>query len=50
MRKASEGLVELLERGPTVEREELEAEIKKLDEKIGQLVVDPDLLRCAWER
>ncbi len=49
-RKASEGLVELLERGSTGERQELEAEIKKLHEKIGQLVVERDSLRSVWER
>lgn len=41
-RKASEGLVELFERGPRGERQELEAEIKKLHEKIGQLVAERD--------
>ena len=49
-RKASEGLVELFERGPSGERQALEAEIKKLHEKIGQLVVERDFLKSAWER
>ena len=39
-REASEGLVGLFEKGPGGERHELEAEIKKLHEKIGQLVVE----------
>ena len=38
-RKASEGLVELFERGRKSARDEREAEIRKLHEKIGQLVV-----------
>ena len=43
-REASEGLVELFE------RDEREAELRKLHEKIGQLVVERDFLKGAWER
>ena len=49
-RKASEGLVELFERSPRGEQQEHEAEIRKLHEKIGQLVVERDFLKSAWER
>ncbi len=49
-RKASEGLVELFERGARGDRQEQEAEIRKLHEKIGQLVVERDFLKSAWER
>ncbi len=49
-RKASARLVELFERGARGDRRELEAEIKKLREKFGQLVVERDFLRSAWER
>ncbi len=37
-RKASEGLVELFERGTRGDRQEQEAELRKLHEKIGWLV------------
>ena len=49
-RKASEGLVQLFERGARTGRDEREAEIRKLHEKIGQLVIERDFLKCAWER
>ena len=49
-RKASEGLVELFERGVQAGQDEHEAEIRKLHEKIGQLVVERDFLKRAWER
>ena len=49
-RKASEGLVELFERGRKSARDEREAEIRKLHEKIGQLVVERDFLKSAWGR
>ena len=49
-RKASEGLVQLFERGAKTGRDEREAEIRKLHEKIGQLVVERDFLKRAWER
>ena len=45
-RKASEGLVQLLERGARTGRDEREAEIRKLHKKIGQLVVERDSLIC----
>ena len=48
--KASAGLVELFERGAKAGQDEREAEIRKLHEKIGQLVVERDFLRSAWER
>ena len=41
-RKASEGLVELFERGAKAGQDEREAETRKLHEKIGQLVVERD--------
>ena len=49
-RKASEGLVTLFERGAKTGRDEREAEIRKLHEKIGQLVIERDFLKSAWER
>lgn len=49
-RKASEGLVELFERGAKIGPDEREAEIRKLHEKIGQLVIERDFIRGAWER
>ena len=49
-RKASEGLVELFERGAQAGRDRREAEIRKLHEKIGQLVVERDFLKGTWER
>ena len=49
-RKASEGLVELFERGAHSGRDEREAEVRKLHEKIGQLVIERDFLKSAWER
>ena len=49
-RKASEGLVELFERGAQAGQDEREAEIRKLHETIGQLVVERDFLKRAWER
>ena len=45
-RKASEGLVQLFERGRKSARDEREAEIRKLHEKIGQLVAERDFLIC----
>ena len=30
--------------------DEREAEIRKLHEKIGQLVIERDFLKAAWER
>ena len=49
-RKASEGLVELFERGGGGEQRKPEGEIKRLRRKIGQLVVERDFLRSARER
>ena len=49
-RKASEGLVELFGRGAKVGQDAREAEIRKLHEKIAQLVVERDFLKDAWER
>ena len=49
-RKASEGLVQLFQRGARTGRDEREAEIRKLHEKIGQLVIERDFLKSAWER
>ena len=48
-RKASEGLVELFQRGRKAGLDEKEAEIRKLHEKIGQLVIERDFLKRAWE-
>ena len=48
--KASAGLVELFERGAQIGQDEREAEIRKLHEKIGQLVIERDFLKVAWER
>ena len=48
--KASAGLVELFERGAQAGQDERGAEIRKLHEKIGQLVIERDFLRSAWER
>ena len=44
--KASAGLVELFERGAKAGQDEREAEIRKLHEKIGQLVIERDFLIC----
>ena len=49
-RKASDRLVELFERGTKSGQDEREAEIRKLHEKIGQLVIERDFIRGAWER
>ena len=49
-RKASEGLVELFERGAQAGQDEREAEIRQLHETSGQLVVERDFLKRAWER
>ena len=49
-RKASEGLVQLFERGGRAGRDKREAEVRKLHEKIGQLVGERDFLKSAWER
>ena len=48
--KASQGLVQLFERGAKARQDEREAEIRRLHEKIGQLVIERDFLRSAWER
>jgi transposase len=49
-RTASERLAELFERGSRPGQDEREAELRKLHEKIGQLVVERDFLKSAWER
>ena len=49
-RTASEKLAELFERGARPGLDEREAEIRKLHEKIGQLVIERDFLKAAWER
>ena len=49
-RTASERLAELFERGAQPGQDEREAELRKLHEKIGQLVVERDFLKAAWER
>ena len=49
-RKASQSLVEVFERGAKIGQDEREAEIRKLHEKIGQLVIERDFLKAAWER
>ena len=49
-RMASERLAELFERGAGPGQDEREAEIRKLHEKIGQLVIERDFLKGAWER
>ena len=49
-RTASERLAELFERGTNSGQDEREAEIRKLHEKIGQLVIERDFLKRAWER
>jgi len=45
-RKASEGPVELLARGAQAGQDKREAKIRKLHEKIGQLVIERDFLIC----
>lgn len=49
-RTASERLAELFERGAKPGQDEREAELRKLHEKIGQLVIERDFLKSAWER
>ncbi len=49
-RTASERLAELFERAAGPGQDEREAEVRKLHEKIGQLVVERDFLKRAWER
>ena len=49
-RTASERLAELFERAAKPGQDEREAEFRKLHEKIGQLVVERDFLKAAWER
>ncbi len=49
-RTASERLAELFERGAGPGQDEGEAELRKLHEKIGQLVIERDFLKVAWER
>ncbi len=49
-RTASERLAELFERGAGPGLDEREAELRKLHEKIGELVVERDFLKSAWER
>ena len=49
-RTASERLGELFERTAGPGQDEREAEVRKLHEKIGQLVVERDVLKRAWER
>ena len=49
-RTASERLAKLFERGAGPGQNEREAEIRKLHEKIGQLVIERDFLKAAWER
>ncbi len=49
-RKANEGLEEMFERGARAGQDEREAEIRKLHETIGQLVVERDFLKRGWER
>ncbi len=41
-RKASEGLVELFERGVKIGQDEREAEIRRLHQKVGPLVIERD--------
>lgn len=48
-RKASEGLVELFRRGAKTGPDRQAAEIRKLHEKIGKLVVERDFLKSAWD-
>ena len=48
--KASQSLVEVFERGAKIGQDERDAEIRKLHEKIGQLVIERDFLKAAWER
>ena len=49
-RTAIERLAELFERGAGPGQDEREAELRKLHEKIGQLVIERDFLKAAWER
>ena len=49
-RTASERLAELFEQGAKPHQQEREAELRKLHEKIGQLVIERDFLKSAWER
>ena len=48
-RTASERLAELFERAAKAGQDEREAELRKLHEKIGQLVIERDFLKSAWE-
>ena len=49
-RMASERLAELFERGAGPGQDKRKAELRKLHEKIGQLVIERDFLKAAWER
>ena len=49
-RTASEKLAEVFERAAGPGLDEREAEIRKLHEKIEQLVIERDFLKAAWER
>ena len=49
-RTASEGLVEVFERGSKASQEEHGAEVRQLHEKIRQLVIERDFLKSVWER
>ena len=49
-RKASEGLVELFERGAGAGRDQQEEQIRKLQERMKQLVIERDFLKDAWKR
>ena len=48
--KASGGLVTLFERGAKTGRDEREAEVRNLHEKIVQLAIERDFLKSAWDR
>lgn len=48
-REATEGLVELFERGANAEQDEHDAQVRKLRRKAEQLVVERDFLKRVWD-
>ena len=48
-REATEGLVELFERGANAEQDEHDAQVRKLRRKAEQLVLERDFLKRVWD-
>ena len=48
-REATEGLVELFERGTSAGQDERDAQVRKLRRKAEQLVVERDFLKRVWD-